>query len=217
MMIIGTSGAGKSTLMNSIITEVIQNYSHNNVGMIFIDTKGVEFNIYNELGRTPKHVEDYAGNDEEWIEETLLKISLLVTNRKNHNIGGKPYIVFVDEFQIILETMPRCAVQLKWLIDNSYKYGVYIVMSSQSDGKGNYGRGSYINLEKFPIRCVLRMHKDTTETMIRYMGCTAPIEEEQKAGIVYVRDYTKEFDIKKLHFKFRSDTYIRKVLKVYGK
>ena len=74
-----------------------------------------------------------------------------------------------------------------------------------------------IDLLEFPIRCCLRLNKSAQDLALEIMECSSPALEEQNTEIVYVRDYTKEFDIKRLHFKFRPETHIRKALKLYGK
>ena len=210
-MIIGTSGAGKSTLLNGIITDTIQNYSHNSVGLFLIDPKGYEFNNYNETGRTLRHMEGYAASEEDIID--LLKdIHKLVLTRilsKKHN---KKYIIIIDEFQVITDYMPECSSILKKIVTLSKQSEVYVLMASQS-----VTESSNLSISDFPLRCALRMNSSQADLVNKYIECIAPVNEEQRAGIVYVRDHTKEFDIKRLHFKFRPDTYIRKTLKLYGK
>lgn len=210
-MIIGTSGAGKSTMLNGIITDTIQNYSHNNVGLFLIDPKGCEFYNYTKIGRVPKHVEGYASIEEDIIK--LLKdIHEFALGRLFLDNYDKQYIIFIDEFQFITEGMPECCDILKKIINISEQSEVYVVMASQS-----VTESSTIRISDFPIRCALRMNSSQMDLANRYMECVAPVNEEQKAGIVYVRDYNKVFDIKRLHVKFRPDTYIRKILKLYGK
>lgn len=210
-MIIGTSGAGKSTMLNGIITDTIQNYSHNNVGMFLIDPKGCEFYNYTKIGRVPKHVEGYASIEEDIIK--LLKdIHEFALGRLFLEDHSKQYIIFIDEFQIITEGMPECCDILKKIINISEHSDVYVVMASQS-----VTESINLDISNFPLRCALRMNSSQADLANKYMECIAPVNEKQRTGIVYVRDYTKRFNIKRLHFKFRPDTYIRKILKLYGK
>ena len=107
---------------------------------------------------------------------------------------------------------PECSNILKKIINLSEQSEVYVLMASQS-----VTESSNLSISDFPLRCALRMSSSQVDLANKYMECIAPVNEKQKAGIVYVRDYTKEFDVRRLHFKFRPDTYIRKILKLYGK
>lgn len=49
LLIAGTTGSGKSVCMNSLILSLLYKYSPDDVKMIMIDPKKVEFNIYNGL------------------------------------------------------------------------------------------------------------------------------------------------------------------------
>lgn len=211
-IIVGTSGSGKSTLMNAMIIDLIQTYSPNTLGMYLIDPKGYELDIFNEKGRIPKHISGYASKTSKEIMSMLEAIRDLALERRSEMTHSKKYIVFLDEFQYIIDTMPECWEVVQDIIILSPRSEIYVVMASQS-----LKSAKQIDLLEFPIRCCLRLNKSAQDLALEIMECSSPALEEQNTEIVYVRDYTKEFDIKRLHFKFRPETHIRKALKLYGK
>lgn len=49
LFIVGDSGSGKSCFLNSVITTLICNHSPNDLKLVLIDPKGVEFSVYSDL------------------------------------------------------------------------------------------------------------------------------------------------------------------------
>ena len=55
LLVAGTTGSGKSVLINSIILQLLENYTPLELELILIDIKQVEFSIYENIPQDQRH------------------------------------------------------------------------------------------------------------------------------------------------------------------
>lgn len=114
LLVAGTTGSGKSVFINTLICQLIQNYSINDVKMLLIDTKIVEFSQYSGI---PHLYDEIIANTEtaknalaELINTINLRYKILASfncrnikeyNKKTNRKMSKIF-VFVDELADLL-------------------------------------------------------------------------------------------------------------------
>lgn len=146
LLVGGTTGSGKSVFLNSLIMEMLYRYSPNDVRLVLIDFKRVEFGIYNGLphvvgGRAVDEYEDALRVLELLVREMERRYTLFLDadarNFAEYNSSqGKKIpqiLVIVDEYADI-----ACSAYAKQfdrlvqrLAQKARACGIYLVISTQ--------------------------------------------------------------------------------------
>lgn len=145
LLIAGTTGSGKSVFLNSILNSFILNKSENEVKLILIDPKMVEFMPYNDIKHLllPVVVDgDRANKVLNWVvKEMDRRYSILAQenyrNIKKYNENKKeklPYIViFIDDLADIMlkEIKKEVEKNLSLIAQKSRAIGIHLVVATQ--------------------------------------------------------------------------------------
>lgn len=145
LLIAGTTGSGKSVFLNSILNSFVLNKSEEDVKLILIDPKMVEFMPYNDI----KHLLFPVVTDGEkaskvlkWaVKEMDRRYSILAQenyrNIKKYNEDKKeklPYIViFIDDLADIMlkEIKKEVEKNLALIAQKSRAIGIHLVVATQ--------------------------------------------------------------------------------------
>ena len=119
-IIFGSTGSGKSNLLHMIITDLVKNYSPNELKLALIDPKYVEFNSYKSL---PNLFGSIAKSTEEI--NTLLNDCLSQVGTLN-----KPIIILIDELAELTLNNDTIS-KITSILNNDTNSNVYLIMASQ--------------------------------------------------------------------------------------
>ncbi|NBU33689.1 DUF87 domain-containing protein [bacterium] len=144
MLISGQVGSGKSTFLNSLIMSLLYTKSPDEVKLILVDPKWVEFTVYNDIPHLLTPVinapEDWnkASN---WLLEEMERRFVTLANSRTKNIEEynakaevrMPYIIMVnDEFADLMmldgEATEKLVVELA---QKSRAVGIHLVIATQ--------------------------------------------------------------------------------------
>jgi S-DNA-T family DNA segregation ATPase FtsK/SpoIIIE len=146
LLVAGTTGSGKSICLNSIILSLIASKSPDEIKLILIDSKIVEFSIYNGIPHLIKNKvkeKDLTINFDFLIQEMRNRYELLskksVRDIKSYNelVTGKkklPYIVLIiDEFADFINSGNRKTLEekIQTLASMSRAVGIHLVIATQ--------------------------------------------------------------------------------------
>lgn len=147
LLVCGTTGSGKSIFMHSLIMSLIMKNSVDDLKLIMIDPKRVEFGKYKEM----PHLLCPPINDSSKAYVALTKLvdlmeeryslfeALGVSNIKQYNEeaieNGKdkmPYIVLIcDEFADLMDTNRKCSEPVVRLGQKSRAAGIHMIIATQ--------------------------------------------------------------------------------------
>lgn len=151
LLVAGTTGSGKSVCINSIILSLIYRYSPEEVKLILIDPKRVEFSMYNNLPHLimPQVITDTekALNALAWCVNEMERRFILFSNARvktleEYNespevLEGRaekvPYIIFViDELAELLMTAKKEAEDyICRLLQLARASGIHMILATQ--------------------------------------------------------------------------------------
>lgn len=131
LIVAGTTGSGKSCLLHNIIANL---YNYNNVQLILIDPKNIEFGMYSKGMRNT-----YVGHTYNDALKTLSSLTELMNNRydmlrKGMHISKLPYVVLIiDEFSdlIMQDKNNEFYTQLCTLAQKCRAAKIHIILSTQ--------------------------------------------------------------------------------------
>ncbi len=151
LLVAGSTGSGKSVCLNTMLVSMLYKSSPEDVRLILIDPKTVEFSVYANLPHllTPHIIttKEQAINALNWaIKEMEYRYSLLkqneVVNIKDYNnlpivkdgeVDKLPYIVIViDELNdLMIETKREMEERIMKLAQKSRAAGIHLVIATQ--------------------------------------------------------------------------------------
>lgn len=151
LLIAGTTGSGKSVCINAIILSLIYKYSPDEVKLILIDPKRVEFSMYNNLPHLlmPNVITDSekALNALSWCVDEMERrftvfASAKVKNLEEYNecaevLEGRaekvPYIIFIiDELADLLMTAKKDAEDyICRILQKARAAGIHMILATQ--------------------------------------------------------------------------------------
>ena len=119
ILVSGCCGSGKSVFLHGVILSLIKSYTHNEIGLVLLDTKRQgEFAVYKGI----PHLLGYDIN----LAVKELEARLSAT----HSCGTqKKIIVVIDEFAAIHN--PQEQKTLEKLLKTGANYGIHVVMATQ--------------------------------------------------------------------------------------
>lgn len=144
LLIAGSTGAGKSVFINSIINSIILNYTTEEIRLLLIDCKQVEFSIYEN---TPHLLSNVITTQDETIEkldylidEMMKRYNLFknngVKNIEEYNNKQKnklPFVVcIIDELADLMSTHKKEIEQkITRLTQLSRASGIHLIIATQ--------------------------------------------------------------------------------------
>ena len=147
MLVCGTTGSGKSIFMHSLIMSLIMRNTTDELKLIMVDPKRVEFSKYKEMPHLLcPPINDpmkayYALN--KLVDEMEARYSLFeergVSNLKQYNQDQEengreklPYIVLiVDEFADLMDTNRKCSEPIVRIGQKARAAGIHMVIATQ--------------------------------------------------------------------------------------
>lgn len=191
MLVAGTTGSGKSVFLNSIIVSLLSQYSREELELIIIDPKQMDFYVYNDLPYLRnKRVYTDAEEAIELLEyirtvdmpERIKKIqssgtkNIISHNAKNPQDKLKYLVVVIDEYSALVN---KASMKGKKVRDNFEKnlctlvftarsFGIHIVVATQ------YPTANYVTSalkENLPFRVSFRLLSHTgSQTILDRSG-----------------------------------------------
>jgi len=145
LLIAGATGSGKSVCMHTIIMSMIYKYSPNDLQMIMIDPKRVEFNAYNNIPHllAPVITEaDKASEVLEWVVGEMERRYEILQNAKCRSIitynqqksKHMPYmVVIIDELADLMMTGEKKVVEknIARIAQLARAVGIHLVVATQ--------------------------------------------------------------------------------------
>ncbi len=151
LLIAGTTGSGKSVCINSIILSLIYKYSPDEVKLILVDPKRVEFSMYNHLPHLlmPNVITDSekALNALSWCVDEMERRFIVFANARCKNLEeynesaevleGRaqkmPYIIFIiDELADLLMTAKKEAEDyICRILQKARAAGIHMILATQ--------------------------------------------------------------------------------------
>ncbi len=151
LLIAGTTGSGKSVCINAIILSLIYKYSPDEVKLILVDPKRVEFSMYNHLPHLlmPNVITDNekALNALSWCVDEMERRYIVFANARVKNLEeyneseevleGKadkmPYIIFIiDELADLLMTAKKEAEEhICRILQKARAAGIHMILATQ--------------------------------------------------------------------------------------
>lgn len=145
VLVAGTTGSGKSVLTNSIIMSLLMTKSPDELKLILVDPKKVEFSDYNDIPHllTPVIVEnEKVMNAIKWAVEEMERRYTLLSNYKVRNIEGynekvgftaMPYIVIIiDEVADLMSSIGKAfEAEVLRIAQKARATGIHLVLATQ--------------------------------------------------------------------------------------
>ncbi len=151
LLIAGTTGSGKSVCINSIILSLIYKYSPDEVKLILVDPKRVEFSMYNHLPHLlmPNVITDSekALNALSWCVDEMERRFIVFANARCKNLEEynesqevlegsaekMPYIIFIiDELADLLMTAKKDAEDyICRILQKARAAGIHMILATQ--------------------------------------------------------------------------------------
>lgn len=119
-IIFGSTGSGKSNLLHMLITNLIKEYSSDELKLALIDPKYIEFNSYKSL----PHLFNTIART---LEEITVLLDDCLTNINNTKI---PIIIIIDELAELTFNKNVISEVLE-LLNNDANSNIYLIMASQ--------------------------------------------------------------------------------------
>ncbi len=147
MLVCGTTGSGKSIFMHSFILSIIMRYSPEEVRLVMVDPKRVEFGKYREMPHLLCPVISEPGEANativKLVDEMEERFTILeatsCSNLKQYNQYAKennlkplPYIVLIiDEFADLIESCKTISQPVQRLGQKARAAGIHMVIATQ--------------------------------------------------------------------------------------
>lgn len=145
MLIAGATGSGKSVCMNTVLISLLYQNGPDDLKIILVDPKRVEFTMYNEIPHllTPVITDvQKTINALQWTVNEMDRRYEVLAHAKRRDIAGyntanpdstMPYIIFViDELADLMATAPReVEAAIVRLAQMARAVGIHLVLATQ--------------------------------------------------------------------------------------
>ena len=146
LFISGETGSGKSIFLNDIIISLLLKNSPKELQLILIDSKNVEFNIYNELphifNRKITNINDSLIYLKEEIEKRrILFASNKVKKIEEYNQNSQellPHLVLIIDETELPDNCIGHKELISDILSDGYKFGIHLILATSSYLKDNY-------------------------------------------------------------------------------
>ncbi len=143
ILIAGTTGSGKSILLHSIIKSLINRSTPEQLKLVLIDPKRVEFNRYKEdphlhcpIAKDPCDIEkvlDDLAKEVETRFEKFMEVNARDIDEYNASVSEKlPYIILLaDEFADVQEMVKTSSERFVRIAQRSRAAGIHLILATQ--------------------------------------------------------------------------------------
>lgn len=137
LLVAGTTGSGKSVALNSYIMELCCYNKPKDLGVVLIDLKMCEFNVFKNL---PHLIYDVV-NDSKTAEIVLLGLCYTMEDRykemarlglQKNNGHFQPIVVVIDELTDLVLQSTNCRKYLVQLLQKARACDIHIICATQS-------------------------------------------------------------------------------------
>jgi len=126
LLISGHTHSGKSMFLDSLIYTLLNRFSPEELELVLIDIKCVEFKVYEGIkylrGKVNQNIDDSINA----LEDCILEIE----RRKRENVRGKSIVILIDEFADLVIGDPRSEELISEIAKEGKEVGIYIILSS---------------------------------------------------------------------------------------
>lgn len=200
-LLIGRSGSGKSNLLHILISDLILNYSPNDINLYLVDMKGgIEFIKYTQMELPHLEIASITSDREmalailKKLENKLAQREKLFSSKGVQNIeqynSAHPQdkqariVLVLDEFQELFtreDTIKREATDIFDRVSKKGRsFGINMILASQSLG-GDTLAASTVN--QFAIRIVLQCSEDDSRRVLSFDNAEAKYLSRPGEGI----------------------------------
>ena len=186
MLVAGTTGSGKSVFLNSIIVSLLSQYSRDELELIIIDPKQMDFYVYNDLPYL-RNKKVYTDAEEaiELLEhirtvdmpERIKKIqgsgskNIISHNERNPQDKLKYLVVVIDEYSALVNAASMKGKKVRdtfeknlcTLVFMARSFGIHIVVATQYPTANYVTSALKVNL---PFRVSFRLPSHTDSQTI---------------------------------------------------
>lgn len=147
LFISGETGSGKSNFLNDIIISLLLKNSPEELQLILIDSKNVEFNIYNEIPHiyNKKNITDINTSLIYLKEEMKRRRELFASNNvkriEDYNSNSKeilPHLVLIIDETELPDNCVDHNDLIRGILSEGYKLGLHLILATSSYLKDNY-------------------------------------------------------------------------------
>lgn len=137
LLVAGTTGSGKSVALNSYIMDLCCANTPSKLGLVLIDLKRCEFNVFDRL----PHLMCDIVNDSETAENTLLwlvaemerRYEIMAEQHIDKNEGQfKTIVAVIDELADLILQNENCRTLLIKLLQKARACGIHVIVATQS-------------------------------------------------------------------------------------
>ena len=137
LLVAGTTGSGKSVALDSFIMQLACYNKPNDLGLVLIDLKQCEFNIF----KTLPHLLTGVVNDSERAESVLSALIVEMEERykkmatmgiDKNNGTFRPVVCVIDELAELVLQNPKCKDLLVRLLQKARACDIHIIVATQS-------------------------------------------------------------------------------------
>lgn len=210
MLIGGSTGSGKSSLLHNIIANLLL---HTTADLYLIDTKSIEFSMYNELTKRVKTLTIY----EEYRNLLIYLISLMESRYNHlkkygninpiHNSIFRPIVLIIDEFADLSmqDEEQECYTLLCRLLQKCRAAGIYAIITTQRPSVDIITGAIKANL---PARIACRVaSKIDSRIILDHVGA----ESFTEAGEAIINNF--KFELERFKFSYSPPNEIYSFLK----
>ena len=147
LFISGETGSGKSNFLNDIIISLLLKNSPEELQLILIDSKNVEFNIYNEIPHiyNKKNITDINTSLIYLKEEMKRRRDLFASNNakkiEDYNSNSQellPHLVLIIDETELPDNCVDHNDLIRGILSEGYKLGLHLILATSSYLKDNY-------------------------------------------------------------------------------
>ena len=147
LFISGETGSGKSNFLNDIIISLLLKNSPEELQLILIDSKNVEFNIYNEIPHVynKKNITDINTSLIYLKEEMKRRRELFASNNvkriEDYNSNSQellPHLVLIIDETELPDNCVDHNDLIRGILSEGYKLGLHLILATSSYLKDNY-------------------------------------------------------------------------------
>lgn len=126
LLLSGHTHSGKSMFLNSVIYTILNTSSPEELELVLIDTKLVEFSVYEGIRYLRGKVHQDASESVNALKECLLEIE----RRKKDHIRGPFIVILIDEFADLVIQDSKCEELISEIAKGGKEVGIFIILSS---------------------------------------------------------------------------------------
>lgn len=135
LLVAGTTGSGKSVFLNDIITTLICEHNPQELALILIDTKKVEFNIYADIPHLMFNIVDEVATAKKVLRYLINEMEDRYKTMRHQQIEkwqGQKIIVVIDELADLILQDDEIKPLLIRLLQKARASGIHIICGTQS-------------------------------------------------------------------------------------